>query len=155
MLIFCRFVLLLCYFQIQPFTFFYCVYKHVSTCVFVSDCAEVYLFAHTSFDQRLLSLEHYLTIQHISELRLHKYWHSSFLWMTRQLEQMHKQVTAYYGCEIQKQGRTGEARPRPARPKMAICLKETQDFETHPPSLMRLILYKDFALTVMRNSTQI
>lgn len=49
------------------------MHEHVSACVFVSDCAEVCQLAHTSIEQRLLSLAHYLSIQHISDLRLYKY----------------------------------------------------------------------------------
>ena len=85
------------------------MYKHVSACVFVSDYAEVFLFAHTSFDQRLLSQQYYLTIQHISELRLSSIDTALSSERAGSPEQMHKQVTAYYGCEIQKDGRAGEA----------------------------------------------
>lgn len=64
----------------------------------------------------------------------------------RQLEQMHKQVTAYRGCEIQKEGRAGEGSTvTPAGPELLICLKETREFVTHPPSMMHVLLHKGFA----------
>lgn len=59
---------------------------------------------------------------------------------------MHKQVTAYYGCEIQKERRTGEARPSLTRNKL-VCLKE------HTVSSLGDALYKGFDLTVMGFST--
>lgn len=64
---------------------------------------------------------------------------------------MHQQATAYYGCEIQEEGRGGEARPWSAGPTLVICLEETQEY---PPFLVHVILYNGSVLTERGNSTQ-
>lgn len=91
------------------------MYKHVSARALVSDCAEVLALAHTSFGLSIIQPFPISVNYGFANIDI-----APFQWKNRQLEQMHKQVAAYYGCEIQKEGPV----PDPPRPGSVICFQE-------------------------------